>query len=418
MYGLAFAASSGLAHVFMALDRLAVLVVAGTLSGTATRGALSGLLWSLGHAGGLLSMQLLAQLWPPLHGYLVLWSSTLMALLLLLVGARIHSWAPVRDKGGASLVSAAAVLPWIGKMLRRKEASLTSRRWPWHLCWLMLVPPPGENIVGEMFLLGMLQAVVCANGLLSSGWVGDPGTLKPMPQVLTFLVAAALASCTLGAAASGALQLAYLTKRGSPVQQRLALKMYASRFFVGFGLLWLCLSFGVRAYLESVVDAGKSSDPSCPEMYTFVTMDGSEHSLQTVPSWTAIASLDSWWGQADHLLAWWKPEKQPPFFVAASPLGGCGVFASRALEVGEVVGLAGVFGGPWDFGQRLHVTPWLGFGLNHCGGRPTAFLQRTENRLYVLPLRSLSFGEELLLNYDKEAEHFPIQPARESFFSC
>lgn len=96
---------------------------------------------------------------------------------------------------------------------------------------------------------------------------------------------------------------------------------------------------------------------------------------------------------------------------------GCGVVAQSTFERGDLVGLAGVGEVTWAHGlmMRFQDSPWLGSNLNHCGDDGANVVLRVQeggdnqkNKLWVYASKEIAPGHELLVDYGRASQEFPL----------
>lgn len=220
----------------------------------------------------------------------------------------------------------------------------------------------------------------------------------------------------------------------------------------GIGVLWLFTAShvaGASKSLRGYKDTDSEKLLYCPVLYNPPTNEGetSKLSLPSVRTFTEDY-LDTWWTEqktthfrfpADPGLRASLVEeggnykqdanKTAPYNIERSRISGCGIFASRKIFKGQKIDMVWA---PDDttwlpaFLQDvcIHVTPWFGYGMNHCSKDDKAnvhveVLHDPSRAGWGVASRDIPSGEELLINYNKIFMQYPFRifPAN-PFWDC
>lgn len=419
------AVSAGVAHVFLGMDSLIILLATGALRSSGADCARVSLSWTTGHCLGLAVLGSHAL---PFWRDLVEWSMYISGLLIIAFGVHVmfwqhlHSdavhtweagWAERYNKPSIALTTPGGRFHWISKQSRRPAVDFIGSLTP--------------ATVAVTSSLGMLQGLTSPDVAFTSGsaWDKQSGSSRPVLYA-AFCVAIAICACMVCVVAWCAACSVAPPNSKSPRSDRTARRSIGI-VLCALGFVWLCLMVQIGfqiAQASHQADAAGASAPSmlrgpglgkdrlhvqCPMN---VSVDGV--SLGSVPSWDIVAKLDPWWTE-DLIMQY---ARQPFCFrIGVSKVGGCGVIAAEDLPAGTRVGLVGILSGPWDTAASLvHVTPWLGIAVNHCGHGNAQL--RTEGRLIMLDtMVNVGKGQEITFDYNKAAESIAIERAQHHW-SC
>jgi hypothetical protein len=162
-------------------------------------------------------------------------------------------------------------------------------------------------------------------------------------------------------------------------------------------------------------------------------------SVLSVPSFGTDQWQDKWWtparvarvraavGRTGISINSTQKERQPPYRIGSSQVDRCGVYATSPINADELIDVVWVpDDSPWwrvfvAQGMAVHITPWFGYGMNHCAGQKTnvRVARHTDGRVWAYSQRDVAAGEELMINYNKVFTDFPFRifPAS-PFWKC
>jgi hypothetical protein len=401
------AASAGAAHTFLGADRLFVLLALGALRRCGSDSVRVGAWWALGSFGGLFVLG--NHLFPGWREA-VEWNMYISGLVIVCFGIHVTIWQHLY--ADTDRFQHTWEVAWneveTGKCFPHPpfahEAETKMPRF--------LVPPsPCQMPSVAAVVLGFIQGSTSPDFAFVTGsaWV-DKGHAIFLYGAFT----AAIAACACAVSASSWM-LTSSSLRSAKGHRKARRNVGCCLCAAGF--LWLTLVLQLDFQIASASHQAAAAGASIPHADNFSSsatrcpfpVDINGVKFGSAPTWEMVASLDPWWTK--DLV---NEHRRPPFqfSIGASSLGGCGVIANQDLPAGARIGLAGILSGPWDYSASLvHVTPWLGIAVNHCGHGNAEL--RAEGGLLMLDLKKpVSKGKEITFDYDSAADTIPIERAQ------
>lgn len=421
------AGSAGVAHIFLGADRVFILMALGALQRRLPESLTSSCCWSLGH---LFAFLVSASHLLPVWRHLVEWNMYISGLLLISFGFHINWWLHLYADADCSRHNEAewSKMELGGRLSKHTSSSLEDDSIAYCgpcqqplLSVAGIVPYLAGNCskasVVAAIVLGFFQGLISPDFAFAAGsaWAGQAFMSANLPY-LAFSFAIAFCACLV---ASSAWMMTSSEPRSSRSQRFARRSVGVGLCCVGF--LWLLLVVQLDLQITAAgqqASATGSAIPSLRKPNGTRTSGGLQCPLPvsvggvnfgSAPTWNMVAKLDPWW---THELV--ELHRRPPFrfTIDTSRIGGCGVFADEDLPVGARIGLAGILSGPWDYSAALvHVTPWLGIAINHCG-HGTAELRREGALLMLETRQAVKKGQEITFDYDRASETIPIERAQ------
>lgn len=165
----------------------------------------------------------------------------------------------------------------------------------------------------------------------------------------------------------------------------------------------------------------------CPDEYTVLRDDSGPSAvrLNTVRTFTKDYP-DPWWTQSKVERFHGNASEQLSYRIGPSQISDCGVFATRFIPANSKIDRVWA---PDDTSWMpsllqsyvIHVTPWFGYGMNHCTGDKTnVHVEKgSDGTMWGVATRDIPFQEELLVDYNKVFWQYPfrIMPAS-PFWKC
>jgi len=166
--------------------------------------------------------------------------------------------------------------------------------------------------------------------------------------------------------------------------------------------------------------AEKSEVGGCPTRFTMTSKDdadGPPKYFETVSSFSTDY-FDPWWTleKYDKAKLLGEVAEKPLYRIGSSTINRCGVFAGADIPAGTQVDLVWVQDdATWypSFLKKylIHVTPWFGFGMNHCSSDKANIVVKDapDGAAWGVAERDIPAGTELLVNYNQVFMDYPLR---------